>query len=318
MAKRDYYEILGVSRSASADEIRAAHRKLARKYHPDVNKSPDAGRRFAEVQEAYDVLSDEKKRKLYDQFGHAGAAADPGPGHAWGGASARPGGVHVDVEDLGSMFDAFFGGPRAGGGFRTAGPHRPRPRPRPAQAVEVELPITFMTAARGGVERIRLNIGGRDTSLEVRIPPAVEEGTRLRVRGVDGRDVHLRVAVGRHPLYRRGDGTGKGLDLALDLPLTIAEATLGAKVTVPTLDGPVELAVPPGSPGGRQLRIRGKGLTDQNGRKGDLYAHVRVVTPDPATLDQADREALERIAQRGPEPRAGDPWRTGAGAADTR
>jgi DnaJ-class molecular chaperone len=248
MATRDYYEVLGVARGATSDEIKAAYRKLARKYHPDVNKAADAEKRFAEVQAAYDVLSDEKKRKLYDQFGHAGAAAGgEGP---WGSGGAGPAGFNVDVEDLGSMFETFFGAGagESGGGFRTARGQRAGPRrPRAAPAAEIELPISFRTAARGGLERVRLTIGGRDTSLEVKIPPAVEEGARLRVRGVEGHEVLLRVRVGGHPVFRRGDGpnSGKGLDLYLDLPLTLAEATLGAKVAAPTLAGTVELVVPP-------------------------------------------------------------------------
>ncbi len=320
MAKRDYYDILGVARTASADEIKAAYRKLARKFHPDVSKAPDAEQRFAEAQEAYAVLSDEKKRPLYDQFGHAGPASASGPG-AWSGAGAGPAGFDVDLDDLGTMFDAFFGGgqpgARPGGGFRSG---RPGPgsatgpgagrRPRAAQPLEVELPISFVTAARGGSERVRLTLQGKDTSLEVKIPPAVESGARLRVRGVDGREVLLRVAVGGHPLFRRGEGAeaGKGLDLSLDLPLTIAEATLGARVTIPTLTGSVELVVPPASPSGRRLRVRGRGLKDQTGREGDLYAVVRIVPPDPDSLTKAQRSALEAMAAGQTPLRVGGGW----------
>ncbi|MDQ7013441.1 MAG: DnaJ domain-containing protein [Planctomycetota bacterium] len=332
MAQRDYYKVLGVPRSASADEIKAAHRKLARKHHPDVNKSPDAEKNFAEIQEAYDTLSDPKKRKLYDQFGHTGQPAGA-PGAAWSGGAPGAGGAggfNVEVEDLGSMFDAFFGGkggrgPAGGpGGFRNAGgtrpgtPHGPRARPRPTPPLEVSLPISFMTAARGGRERVRLTINGKDTSLEVKIPPAVEHGAKLRVRGVDGRSVLLRVEIGGHPLFRRGEGAsaGKGLDLSLDLPLTIAEATLGTTVTVPTLDNAVELTIPPGTPSGRKLRLRGKGLTDQTGRAGDLYAVIKIVPPDPATLSDTERKTLEEIAGRSPNPRSDDGWPAAAKAAD--
>jgi len=317
MATRDYYEVLGVARGASADEIKAAYRKLARKYHPDVNKAADAEKRFAEVQAAYDVLSDEKKRKLYDQFGHAGPAA--GAEGPWSGGRAGPAGFNVDLEDLGSMFDTFFGAGAAGegtGGFRTGRAQRPSARRARPAAAEVELPIAFKTAASGGLERVRLTIGGRDTSLEVKIPPAVESGARLRVRGVDGHEVLLRIQVGAHPVFRRGDGPnlGKGLDLYLDLPLTIAEATLGAKVAVPTLSGAVELVVPPGSSSGRRLRIRGKGLRDQAGREGDLYAAVKIVTPDAGILSYQERQTLEEIGRRTPDPRSGDQWCAALGA----
>ncbi len=312
MASRDYYEVLGLARSATTDEIRAAYRKLARKYHPDVNKAADAEKRFAEVQQAYDTLSDEKKRKLYDQFGHAGAAAG---GHETPWPPGGAAGVNVDLEDLSSMFETFFGAGGAGG-FRgaraTRGAGAPRRRTRAGGATEVELPLSFRTAAQGGVERVRLTIGGRDTSLEVTIPPAVEPGSRLRVRAADGQEVLLRVQVGGHPIFRRGDGAsaGKGLDLYLDLPLTIAEATLGAKVSVPTLAGAVEIVVPPGSPSGRRLRVRGRGLRDKEGREGDLYAVVKIVPPpDRDMLSDAERRTLEQIGRRTPDPRSGEQWR---------
>ncbi|MBK7404991.1 MAG: hypothetical protein IPJ41_10245 [Phycisphaerales bacterium] len=134
---------------------------------------------------------------------------------------------------------------------------------------------------------------------------------------MDGREVLLRVQVGGHPIYRRGEGAtnGKGLDLALDLPLTIAEATLGATVTVPTLSGAVELDVPPGSPSGRKLRIRGRGLKDQAGREGDLYALLKIIPPDPGTLSEAERKTLEALARRSPDPRSGPEWRAALGGA---
>ncbi len=324
MAQRDYYDILGVPRSATADEIKAAYRKLARKFHPDVSKAPDAEKRFAEAQEAYGILSDTKKRKLYDQYGHSGPAA----AGAWpGGQSGQggEGGFNVDLDDLGSMFDTFFGGGaghggQGPGGFRTGQQGGPGPgrRPRTPPPVEVELSISFMTAARGGSERVRLTVGGRETSLEVKIPPAVEPGTKLRVRGVEGRVVLLRVKVGAHPVFRRGEGAelGKGLDLSLDLPLTIAEATLGAKVGVPTLDGAVDLVVPPASPSGRKLRVRGKGLCDRTGRMGDLYAVVKIVPPEPDTLSETERTTLEAIASRTPDLRSGAPWPANTGTPD--
>lgn len=322
---RDYYEILSVERTADADEIKRAYRRLALKYHPDRNPGDaEAEARFKEAAEAYEVLSDEQKRKLYDQFGHAGPAAGAeGPWMHTGGQGA--GGFNVDLEDLGSVFDAFFGGraEAAGpsGGFRGArrGPAGPR-RPRPAPSAEVELPITFMTAARGGSERVRLTIAGRETSLELKIPPAVESGARLRVRNVDGQEVLLRIRVGAHPVFRRGEGasSGKGLDLYLDLPLTIAEATLGAKVAVPTLAGAVELVVPPGSSSGRRLRVRGRGLKDQAGREGDLYAVVKVLSPEPDMLTADERATLEEIGRRMPDPRSGDQWRAALGAQGQR
>jgi len=323
MSKQDFYKTLGVSRSATADEIKSAYRKLARKYHPDVNKESDAQERFSAIQEAYSVLSDVKKRTLYDKFGHAGAAgaaASPGAGYA---QSQGPGGFAVDLDDLGDIFDTFFGGnqrpsgakpgPGGFGGARHQGsPRREGGSSRSQKPLEVKLPLSFMTAARGGTERIRLTIDGKDTSLQVTIPPSVESGTRLRVRGVDGREVLMRVEVGGHPLFRRGDGVhaGKGLDIYLDLPLTIEEATLGSTVRVPTLTGTVDLVVPPGSSSGRKLRVRSRGLQDQAQRQGDLYAVVKIVTPKPDTLSDADRAMLAELGRQTSNPRAGSEWQT--------
>jgi curved DNA-binding protein len=327
MAKRDYYSVLGVPRTASADDIRKAYRKLARELHPDVNKSADAQKKFTEVQEAYDALSDEQKRRNYDQFGHveprpagAGGGGGPagGPHYTWTNVGGQ-GGAEVDMEDLGSMFEAFFGnrgGPgmwgMGGGGFGSAARGsrarraRPRVEPEPEPAVEHELSITFMTAAKGGKETLRLIEDGQTRTVEVTIPRGIAEGARLRVG-----DVVLKVRIGHHPLLRRSEAKGgpeTGLDVYLDLPLTVAEATLGAKVTVPTLEGTVELSIPPGTSSGRKLRVRGQGVQEAKGTRGDLYAITRVVVPDGATLAPEDAEALRRISERTPPPRAGDEW----------
>jgi len=324
MAKKDFYEVLGVSRKATADEIKSAYRKLARKYHPDVNKAEDAQARFAEIQEAYSVLSDAKKRKLYDQFGHAGpAGAEAAPGGTYT-RSTGTGGFAVDLDDLGDIFDSFFGS-RAGGpagaarggpgGFRTSGrasSQRNRNARRTRPTVEVKLPLSFMTAAKGGTERIRLTIEGKETSIDVKIPKAVEPGSKLRVKGIDGRDILMRVEIGSHPLFRRGDGNnaGKGLDLYLDLPLTIEEAVMGAKITVPTLTSSVDLVVPPGTSSGQKLRVRGQGLENTKKKTGDLYAIIKIVVPKPDTLSQSDKAALHEISLKTPNPRAGSQWPT--------
>src|SRR5215831_4746112 len=278
---RDYYEVLGVAKTASADEIRAAYRKLARKYHPDVNKAPEAQKKFTEMQHAYDVLSDEQKRKTYDQFGPAafetgGAAsaagraaggAGRGPHYTWtnvGGAGGQGygfEGMDIDADDVGSVFEAIFGGRGGETAFGGRGGKAGRGRAKAAdedsepEAVRADISVAFLTAARGGVEKVRIGDGGKTRTVEVTIPAGTEEGTQMRVRGVGAgqRDVILRVHVGSHPLLRRGEFTevGKGLDLYLDLPLNVAEATVGATVPVPTLTGPVELQVPPGTPSGK-------------------------------------------------------------------
>lgn len=312
MSKRDYYEVLGVGKSASADDIRRAYRKLARQYHPDVNKAPDAQKKFTEVQEAYDVLSDVAKRKSYDQFGHAAEARASAPG---GGGAGGPqyqwsnAGGTMDMDDLGSMFDAFFGGMggKQGAGPRGSKARRARPQreePESAPSQEHDLPITFMTAVKGGKEPVRFDQDGRTRTIEVNVPRGVAEGAKLRIKGAaDGQDLILKVRIGDHPVFRRTEVKGQGdqgLDLYLDLPLDLSEATLGATVPVPTLDGRVELTIPPGTPSGRKLRLKGKGIEDVQGRKGDLYVITRIVPPTGGELSSEEADALRRLCARFP------------------
>ncbi|GJQ29834.1 MAG: chaperone protein DnaJ 2 [Phycisphaerae bacterium] len=295
MAEKDYYAVLGVSRSATMDDIRKAYRALARQYHPDVNKSPNATAKFNEVQQAYDVLADEQKRRLYDQYGPGGVNG-AGP---FGGTGTRPrssGGGHpgsampdMDSEELSELFESIFGGsspferthPSPG-----RGPGRARPGRASPGTTEAELSISFETAARGGSETVRLSGRGAPRTIEVRIPAGIEDGSVLRVRGghehgVKVGDVEFRVRIGKHPVWRRGEheDTGKGLDLYTDVPVSFAHAALGGVVTVPTLSGSVELTIPAGSASGRKLRLRGRGIVDPAGRQGDLYAVVRIVPP---------------------------------------
>ncbi len=323
MAGRDYYQILGVPRTSTQDELRRAYRKLARELHPDVNKAPDAQKKFTEVQHAYDVLSDESKRALYDQYGEgfatrgSGGAGTPGGSGAWSTSSARGGGggVDFDMEDLSSMFDAMFGGrgqASPGTSKRSKskrGPAQAAPPPE-AEPVRHDLHISFMTAARGGTESLQLQHSGGKRTVEVNIPAGIHDGATLRVRnvfgGTSGPDLLLTIRVGGHPAFRRGEGlqTGKGNDLLVDLPLTIAEATLGATVTAPTLEGDVDLTVPPGTASGKRLRLKGKGIRSAGGDVGDLYAVVKIVPPPADALTQAERELLVRLSSRGPSPRA--------------
>lgn len=327
MSERDYYTILGLNRGASADEIKRAYRGLARKLHPDVNKAPDATKKFAEVQEAYDVLSDDKKRKLYDQFGHAGvksgAAGGGHPGQAahephvrWSTGSGSN--IDFDVEDIGSMFDAIFGGGarggRAGGGAPFAGGRGRKSKTRAhvePDEVRADLSISFMTACRGGTESFRVSEGDRSRTIEVKIPAGVSSGQQLRVRGGAGEaDLILTVQVGEHPLFKRGprEGVGGTNDVFVEVPLTIAEAMLGATVTVPTLEGSVELTIPPATASGRPLRLRGRGVHAAGGEKGDLYAITKVVTPAARELSAHEREVIEEIGKRQGSPRIGPGW----------
>lgn len=282
--ERDLYADLGVAKSAGADEIRKAYRKLARQFHPDVNPNDKkAEERFKEISFAYDVLSDEEKRKRYDEFGMTGLAPgfDPEQARAykrWSeGARRSPFSEtfssDVDVEDL---LSELFGAERM-------------QRARQGADVEAELDVDFLDAVRGN--EVRIGVGG--ASLRVRIPPGSDDGTRIRLagkgrpgaRGGTAGDLYLRLRVRPHPFFvRRGD------DLLLDLPVTVPEAVLGAKVDVPTPDGPVSMTVPPRSRSGQTLRVRGKGVPRRDGGRGDLLVRLVVELPDvddPALADVA-------------------------------
>lgn len=320
MAQRDYYEILGVSKSASADEIRKAYRQKARQYHPDVCKEPDAAQRFAEVQDAYEVLSDAEKRKLYDKFGHAGvsgAASGAGAGAGAGGArwsTSTSSGQPFEAGDFSSIFEEMFG--TRGGPFGSArtgarpGAAPYGPRPHRGRDVEHTLNVSFMTAARGGDELLRINAVGSKQEIAVKIPPGIDDGAKLRIRGkgqpgtaggAPG-DVILTIRIGKHPYFRR-----EGLDLLLDVPISVAEAALGTTVTVPLLDGSsADLKIPAGSSSGQRLRIKGKGLTDAKEKTGDYLAVVQIVAPAKLTADA--RELVERLKTTLPNPRADVPW----------
>lgn len=323
MAKRDYYDVLGVSRGASADEIRKAHRKLVRQYHPDFNKgNPSAEEKFKEVQEAYDVLSDPQKRKNYDQFGHAGVGAVPpgsgGPGdpfeqfrraaQARGPRRSWQAGPNVSVEDfdlgdLGDVFEQFFGGrvrPGGMGGGR-GGRARVRTQPEPQEPPpDIEHPVTlsFEQAARGTSIKLQINRDGHIETIDIKIPPGVKEGSRVRIRGrgqqVNGQagDLYIITRVTPHPYFRRED-----LDIYLDLPISMYEALLGTKVEVPTLDGPVTLTIPPGTSSGAKLRIRGRGI-ERSGQKGDEFVVTKIIMPKD--LDAEDRKAIEAMARKHP------------------
>jgi curved DNA-binding protein len=309
---KDYYDSLGVAKGATTDEIKSAYRKLARQYHPDRNPGDkEAAARFKEVQEAYDVLSDKDKRAKYDQFGHAafeGPAGGPGgfgggPGgytYSWSG----PGGAEgIDPAAFQSIFEQMFGAgasPFGNGPTRARGKGRGR-RAAVPQDVQQEIDVEFLTAARGGAVDVRTP-GGATVSLK--IPPGIESGKTLRIRGqgINGGDLLVQVHVRPHPYFRR-----EGSNLILDLPLSLAEAVLGGKVDVPTLEGTVTLTIPPGTSSGKRLRLREKGLPRPGGGKGDLYVEARVIVP--ANLDAKSTELITEFIDRNPQhPRAGMRW----------
>ena len=290
MAKgKDYYDVLGVPRTASTDEIRGAWRSLVRQYHPDVSDEPDAEDRFNEVQEAYDVLSDDEKRASYDRFGHSGGQGRGGPGVAG-----------VDPSRYEDIFSEVFGTGGSGfGGFRPGA--AARQGPRAGQDVRMDLSVTFVTAANGGTEQVRLQDG---TSFDLKIPPGIDDGGTLRLKGrgrpgMDGGnagDLLLQVRVGKHPALRR-----LGRDLYMDVPVTIAEAALGTKVRVNLLEGSLDLKVPPGTGSGCKLRVQGHGIEDAGGQRGDFFAVIKIAAPESIS-DQA-RDLLSQLEQELPDPR---------------
>jgi molecular chaperone DnaJ len=353
MAKRDYYEVLGVSRNASESELKSAFRNLARKYHPDVNDAPDAEERFKEINEAYGVLSDADKRAAYDRFGHQGVR----------GPNGGPGFETVDFSDFADIFGDMFGFGGFGGRTRTAS----RTAPRRGADLQYQVVISFKEAVfgtekeieitkdevcgtckgegakpgtspktcpecqgRGEVRQTRQTLlgsmvqvttcpvcsgrgkviethcptcGGRGrvrktSRKKVNIPAGVDDGTRIRLAG-EGQmgenngppgDLYLVVRVRPHKYFRRRDN-----DILLDLNVNIAQATLGAEVKVPTIDGDVKLKIPPGTQPGKIIRMRNRGVPYlRNNNRGDQLVIVNVTIPK--RLDDDERELFEKLA----------------------
>ncbi len=308
MSQSDYYQVLGVSKDADADQIKQAFRSKARKLHPDVSKDPDAGKKFSELNEAYEVLSDPEKRSKYDQLGHERFVS----GRPAEYASAQD----IDFGDLGSIIDAMFGGSRdrGGGGFGGFGadfgarthvrPHRPRR----GQDVHVGLRVSLADVHQGTKKLISVPTGSGYKSIEVKVPKGVKPEGKLRLRGQgmpspmadhggEPGDLFVIIHIEKDPRFTRIDD---GLDLAVELPLSIAEATLGAKVEVPTIDGKVvTLTIPPGTASESRFRIGGHGLASADGKRGDLYAKVRIIPPSGAQLTDALRDALAEMKTLG-------------------
>jgi curved DNA-binding protein len=278
----DFYEVLGVPRTADQDEIQRAYRKLARAHHPDVNKDPGAEARFKEISEAYAVLSDPDTRRRYDAFGEdfrrVPEDADPRAWARQGAGRARSDRFQdVDLDDiLGGMF-----GRR---GFGSV----------PGADQEAEVELTVEEAYRGARRSITFD-GGR--TIEANIPAGVSDGQRIRLAGQGGRgagggpagDLYLIVRIAAHPRYRVD-----GRDLFVDLPLAPWEAALGTSVPLDTPGGETKVTVPSGSSSGRRLRLRGRGLPNPRGRPGDLYAEVKIMVPDQ--LSAQERRLFEELA----------------------
>lgn len=300
MKYKDYYEILGLARDASEDEIKKAYRRLARKYHPDVSKEKDAEEKFKDVNEAYQTLGDAEKRKAYDQLGKRRTGEDFQPPPDWGsqyGGFARGAGAE-DFMDLSDLFAAFGGGRGRGRGrsFAQAG-----------QDYEVVAEITLEQAASGTEISLNLNEPEEQEdgtlrrvakTLQVKVPKGSVDGQRLRIAGKGGPgrhggepgDLYVDIRLREHSRFRV-----EGHDLYLELPITPWEAVLGAEVEVPTLDGRVTVKLKPGMRAGQKMRLSGKGLPHRKGGAGDLYLVINVVAP--SVVSEREKALYEELAR---------------------
>lgn len=300
MKYKDYYKILGVERSAGQDEIKKAYRRLARKYHPDVSKEKNAEEKFKEIGEAYEVLKDAEKRAAYDQLGSFQPGQEFRPPPEW---DQRFGHGHSFSEFSGADFGDFFaeifgmhrGQPRAGG-FAAGG-----------QNYEVTVQVSLEEAYHGAERSLQLEVPEFTSegymmripkTVKVRIPRGVTDGQKLRVPGKGGAgmhggtpgDLYLNIAIQPHRLFGLS-----GHDLYLEVPLAPWEATLGASVEVPTMEGQVRLKVQPGARSGQKLRLAGKGMPKSGGGHGDFYAVLQVVSP--SSLGEREKALFEELAK---------------------
>ncbi|MGZ8418913.1 MAG: DnaJ C-terminal domain-containing protein [Allosphingosinicella sp.] len=296
----DLYSQLGVKRDSGEAEIKKAYRKLAKELHPDKNKgNPDASERFSKVTRAYDILTDKDKRARYDRgeldeegnprspFGYGGGAPRPGAGPGGAGFGRTPGpdfggGEEIDLSDL---FDGLFGGaagqrrgaPGGMGGFGGFGTRRPAPPPQKGADVAYRLPVSFEDAAALKEQRVTL-AGGKTVS--IKLPAGVEEGAKIRLAGQGqagpggNGDAIVAISIKPHRYFTR-----EGDNIRLDLPISLDEAVLGAKVKVPTVDGPVMLSVPAATSSGKVLRLKGKGFTAKGGQRGDQLVTLMIDVP---------------------------------------
>ena len=312
MAKRDYYEILGVNRKATDKEIKSAYRKLARKYHPDFNKdNKEAETKFKEVSEAYAVLTNDEARRKYDQFGHSG-----GPGTAQGfdfsdfnfndmggsfrgfGQTFQGGGGMQDI--LRELFGGGFGGRGSRGQRSYQGSPFGRQAPAKGRDVESEMSIDFMEALLGTRKRVTLDSGSSKQDITFNIPPGIKNGEKIRVRGKgmpgpggQPGDLIIKINVGRHPHFRRD-----GDNIRVTVGISIADALLGTKIKVPSPYGDTTMSIPPGTQGGQVFRIAGKGIKRNHREAGNLLVTVKIVVPK--SIDDKSKELIRQFNERNP------------------
>ncbi|MGY2800886.1 DnaJ C-terminal domain-containing protein [Thermostichus sp. MS-CIW-25] len=303
---KDYYKILGVSKTATADEVKQAYRRLARKYHPDVNPNDKAAEeKFKDINEAYEVLSDPSKRRQYDQFGQyyqqggfrssrdAYTYSSSPFSQDFGGSGFGGSGVDFSqFDDFQDFIDQLLGRVRSQTTDRSSG--FSGSSGNTSYDAEATIQISIPEAFEGGKRRLRV---GGDRVLEVNIPPGITPGKRIRLRGQGhpnpnggAGDLYLKIELKDHPFYRL-----EGFDVYCDLPISPSEAVLGAQVEVPTLDGVVKLRIPPGMQPGRKLRLAERGFPKGNGERGDFYVVVQIHLPTQVSGEE--RELYEKLQQ---------------------
>jgi curved DNA-binding protein len=302
---KDYYQSLGVPRTASADEIKKSFRKLAREFHPDVAKDKKkAEEKFKEINEAYEVLGNADKRKKYDELGanwKSGAEFRPPPGQGgFGGGQTFRGGRGMNAGDFethfgGTGFSDFFEqvfGSRMrganGAGFGRGGTFSPEDFAEPSRDIEGDIMVTLEEARRGSLRTVTIRHENRTDSQQVKIPAGITEGQKLRIagRGEHGGDLYLRVRLAKHP-----DFEVDGHNLVHELELAPWEAALGAEIAVPTLEGKVNIKIPAGTASGQKLRVRGQGL----GKTGDLLVSTKIVVP--GKISDGQKKLWEQLAR---------------------
>ncbi|MDE3193799.1 MAG: DnaJ domain-containing protein [Chloroflexota bacterium] len=314
---KDYYKILGVQKNAKPEEIKKAYRRLARQYHPDLNKGPEAERRFKEINEAQEVLLDPDKRARYDQLGpdweryaRPGAGGAPGQGGFQWVFTGTPGAGGQDFSQFSDFFRTVFGDLGGAGFGGTSGQDvmgrvrgrangRARGYAPPGEDLESEVDVTLPEAYRGTERAVEIRReDGKAKRLDVKIPAGVRDGQRIRLAGQGGPggggaagDLYLRVRVHPHPFFRR-----EGDDIHVDLPVALHEALLGADVTVPTLKGRVSLKIPPETQNGRTIRLAAQGMPRPGGGHGDMYVTVKVVLPQK--LSSEERDSIQKLAAK--------------------
>jgi curved DNA-binding protein len=326
MKFQDYYKLLEVDRKASGEEIQKSYRKLARKYHPDVNKTKDAETRFKEISEAYEVLKDPEKRKLYDELGpNYKAGQDFTPPPNWedqfggggggrrsksraGGGGRQQGPGMGEGADFSDFFEQFFrqqgmgGRGGAGGGFGRDGFRDGHEATVPGQSIEAEVTVSLYEAYAGTSRSFTIRMGdGQTRKIDVKVPPGTSPGGKLRVKGQGGAsptggpagDLIITVKVDVP-----SGATLEGRDVTVELPISPWEAGLGGKVTAQTIAGEIEVGIPAGAQSGQRIRIKGKGFAPKAGEPGDLYLRLKITLPKP--LSDVERELLEKWREANP------------------